>query len=172
MAKLTYDDKIQMNENANIPAVNKGRAVDWNEIKTVVNTNDDNVGNLSNLNTTEKSNLVGAVNEVNSKLSKITSLWKGEKNTTGSVTLSDEYSNYDLIAFTIASNNTSNRKTEFVWAKDIIINGELDISIFQSSSVWVSVSGTFTSTTDFNIGEFHRQSWSSVYLIAIDGIKF
>lgn len=40
MAKLTYDDKIQMNENVNIPAVNKGRAVDWNEIKTVVNTND------------------------------------------------------------------------------------------------------------------------------------
>lgn len=172
MAKLTYDNKIQMNENADIPAVNKGRAVDWNEIKTVVNTNDDNVGDLSDLNTTDKTSVVSAINEVNGKLSKITSLWKGEKNTTGSVTLSDEYSNYDLIAFTIASNNASNRKTEFVWAKDIIINGELNLSIFQSSSVWVSVSGTFTSTTNFNIGGLHNQSWLSVYLIAIDGIKF
>lgn len=67
MAKLTYDDKIQMNENANIPAVNKGRAVDWNEIKTSVNTLYDNQGDLSSLTTTDKSSLVGAINEVNGK---------------------------------------------------------------------------------------------------------
>lgn len=43
MGKITYDDKVTMNENADIPAVNKGRAVDWNEIKNVVNANDDEV---------------------------------------------------------------------------------------------------------------------------------
>lgn len=122
----------------------------------------------SNLNQLQNNLYDYVDNEIKSK---VTSLWKGEKNTTGSVTLSDAYSNYDLIAFTIASNNTPNRKTEFVWAKDIIINGELNLSIFQSSSVWVAVSGTFTSTTNFNIGELHKQTWNSVYLIEISGIK-
>lgn len=41
MGKITYDDKVTMNENASIPAVSKGRAVDWNEIKNVVNDNYD-----------------------------------------------------------------------------------------------------------------------------------
>ena len=47
MGKITYDDKVTMNENADIPAVNKGRAADWNEIKNVVNENDDIVNGIS-----------------------------------------------------------------------------------------------------------------------------
>lgn len=46
MAKLTYENKTAINENPSIPAVNKGRAVDWNEIKQVVNNNDDEFNNL------------------------------------------------------------------------------------------------------------------------------
>ena len=41
MAKITYDNKIQLNENANIPNNQKCRAVDMNEIKNIVNGNDD-----------------------------------------------------------------------------------------------------------------------------------
>lgn len=65
MAKITYDNKIQLNENANIPNNKKCRAVDMNEIKNVVNENDTNVGSLSNLNTTDKASVVNAINEVN-----------------------------------------------------------------------------------------------------------
>lgn len=67
MGKITYDNKIQLNENANIPNNQKCRAVDMNEIKSVVNENDTNVGSLSNLNTTDKTSVINAINEVNSK---------------------------------------------------------------------------------------------------------
>ena len=65
MGKITYDNKIQLNENANIPNNQKCRAVDMIEIKRVVNENDTNVGSLSNLNTTDKTSVVNAINEVN-----------------------------------------------------------------------------------------------------------
>lgn len=71
MAKITYEDKVALNVNSNIADVNKCNATDLNEIKNVVNTNDDNttknsnaIGNLSSLNTTNKNNLVSAINEV------------------------------------------------------------------------------------------------------------
>lgn len=41
MAQITYDDKVYLNENASVPAINKVQASDMNEIKNVVNANDD-----------------------------------------------------------------------------------------------------------------------------------
>jgi hypothetical protein len=41
MAKITYTDKVTMNENADVPAINKVQASDMNEIKNVVNQNYD-----------------------------------------------------------------------------------------------------------------------------------
>ena len=71
MSKITYSNKIALNVNSDIADVNKCNASDLNEIKNVVNENDDNttnnsnaIGNLSSLNTTNKNNLVGAINEV------------------------------------------------------------------------------------------------------------
>lgn len=63
MAKINFTNKVAVNENTSIPDVNKCKASDLNEIKEVVNQNDDNVGNPANLNTTSK-NVVGAINEV------------------------------------------------------------------------------------------------------------
>ena len=64
MSKITYTDKVALNINDNIADVNKCNASDLNEIKEVVNENDDIVGDLVQLNTTNKDNLVGAINEV------------------------------------------------------------------------------------------------------------
>jgi hypothetical protein len=64
MAKITYADKVALNVNSDIADVNKCNASDLNEIKDVVNTNDDNMGLLSNLTTPSKDNLVGAINSV------------------------------------------------------------------------------------------------------------
>lgn len=65
MAKITYENKVALNVNPDIADINKCNASDLNEVKSVVNENDDNMGLLSNLNTTNKNNLVGAINEVN-----------------------------------------------------------------------------------------------------------
>ena len=64
MSKIGFTDKVALNENASIPDVNKCKASDMNEIKRVVNENDDNVGNLTNLVTPNKNNIVGAINSV------------------------------------------------------------------------------------------------------------
>ena len=41
MSKITFTNKETLNENTSIEAKHKGRADDWNEVKTVVNGNDD-----------------------------------------------------------------------------------------------------------------------------------
>ena len=41
MSKITYADKVTLNENPDVADVNKVKASDMNEIKNVVNANDD-----------------------------------------------------------------------------------------------------------------------------------
>lgn len=64
MSKITYTDKVTLNENPNVADVNKVKADDLNEIKNVVNANDDNVGDLADLKTTDVSSVVNAINEL------------------------------------------------------------------------------------------------------------
>ena len=71
MSKITYTNKVTLNDYPDIANINKCTADDLNEIKTVVNANDDNVGDLSNLNTTTKTNIVSAINEVNTSLNTV-----------------------------------------------------------------------------------------------------
>ena len=60
MSKITYANKVAINENAEIPNINKITDDDMNEIKTVVNNNDDditintNLTNATTYSTTEK----------------------------------------------------------------------------------------------------------------------
>ena len=71
MSKITYTNKVTLNDYPDIANINKCTAGDLNEIKTVVNENDDNVGDLTNLNTTNKTNIVSAINEVNTALNTV-----------------------------------------------------------------------------------------------------
>jgi hypothetical protein len=48
MAKITYTNKAYINQNADIPVANKVTDDDMNEIKSVVNTNDDDTTNKIN----------------------------------------------------------------------------------------------------------------------------
>lgn len=64
MAKITYEDKEFLNKNESIQDINKVNDTDLNQIKEVVNENDDKVGDLSDLNTTDKSSLVNAINSM------------------------------------------------------------------------------------------------------------
>lgn len=47
MSKITYTNKVAINENAEIPNINKVTDSDMNEIKTVVNNNDDDMITIS-----------------------------------------------------------------------------------------------------------------------------
>ena len=67
MSKITYTDKVTLNENPNVADANKVKVDDLNEIKNVVNANDDNVGDLADLKTTDVSSVVNAINEINDK---------------------------------------------------------------------------------------------------------
>lgn len=114
MAKITYENKVALNVNSDIADVNKCNATDLNEIKNVVNENDDNtitntnnitknaakIGTLSSLNTTSKNNLVSAINEVNANANNLKPVqlysYTGTNKQT-SITLSDSYSNYKFI---------------------------------------------------------------------------
>jgi len=64
MAKITWTNKTTLNPQPSIARENKVIDDDMNEIKQVVNANDDNVGDLADLDTTDKSSLVNAVNEL------------------------------------------------------------------------------------------------------------
>ena len=82
MAKITYEDKEFLNKNESIADKNKVNDTDLNQIKKVVNGNDDNIGNLSDLNTSDKSNLVEAINEANQR-NIITAYFTNYKSTGG-----------------------------------------------------------------------------------------
>ena len=64
MAQITYADKTALNVNSSIADINKVNASDMNEIKSVVNTNDSNIGDLSSLATDTKTSIVSAINEI------------------------------------------------------------------------------------------------------------
>lgn len=61
---VTFDDKQNLNNNPDIARINKVIDEDINELKNIVNTNANNIGDLEQLNTTDKSTLVNAINEV------------------------------------------------------------------------------------------------------------
>lgn len=65
--KITYSDKQAINTNPALQAINKVQDVDMNEIKSVVNTNADLMGDLTTLTTTDKTSVVNAINELNGR---------------------------------------------------------------------------------------------------------
>lgn len=137
MSKITYENKVALNVNSDIADVNKVNATDLNEIKEVVNTNDDNAGLLSNLNTTDKSNLVNAINEVitNTKVSiaKITTNGEGSY--------------------------TSSEKVTGIWVNDFSIG---DI-VAEASNSRIKITNTEVLETGGLLGG-KNSSWSGVYV--------
>lgn len=105
MAKITYEDKEFLNKNESIADKNKVNDTDLNEIKNVVNENDDSVGNLSNLNTINKDSLVGAINELLPVvLYETEKVYSSVANDTV-ITLNDDITNYRRIKVYGISNN-------------------------------------------------------------------
>ncbi len=105
MAKITYADKTALNTNPQIADVNKVNDSDLNEIKSVVNDNDTNVGDLSTLNTTDKSSIVNAINELLPTVLYSTNKEFTEIANNVIITLNDDITNYQRVIFFGISNN-------------------------------------------------------------------
>ena len=104
----------------------------------------------------------------------ITSLWSGSKNTTGDITLSQSYANFDLIAIAVAAPESTCEQVFFLWGGTITQNKELNFAIFQGTETCMSVSCKFTSNTKLNIIKFTNSTWWSnlMWVKSIKGIKF
>lgn len=177
MAKITFENKIALNVNSDIADVNKCNATDLNEIKEVVNTNDDNtitntnniaknatkIGTLSNLNTTNKNNLVSAINEVNGKINALTAvaLYESTTGSNGNITLSDNVSNYSYIEIFYKDNDYNYNSMKFIYKTNNqnIVLSTLPVSIgvqnyLRAKTAMYTISGkniNFTSYADWNI---------------------
>lgn len=98
MAKITYENKEFLNKNESIADKNKVNDTDLNEIKEVVNGNDDNIGDLTNLNTTDKSSVVNAINSMFAK-----SLYSSSNYSTN-IKLDDDAQNYKYFVIRMTAN--------------------------------------------------------------------
>ena len=67
MGKITFTNKQALSSLSHVQEVNKLTDSNINEIKSVVNGNDDLMGDLSNLVTHDKSSIVAAINEAYQK---------------------------------------------------------------------------------------------------------
>lgn len=132
------------------------------------------IGDITLLDTTDKTSVVNAINEVNGNLPKITSLWSGSKSTTGDITLSEAYTNYDFLLVGIQATSYS-KGSELIPTNDIVQSTSDDntyeITTFQSTSVYANMSIQFTSSTTLNILQIHRAGWNGCTLKYVIGIK-
>lgn len=164
---ITFNNKTTLNSQPDIANENKVTASDMNEIKSVYNTE---IGDVSNLITTA-TNVVDAINE---SVGKISVLWSGSKSTTGDVTLSEAYTNYDFLLVGIQA-QTYSKGSELIPVSDIQQSSSgsntYEISVFQSSSVYSNMSIQFTNSTTLNIIQIHYAGWNNCILKYVIGIK-
>lgn len=125
MAKITYTDKVKLTDDPNVQAINKVRDVDMNEIKTVVNDNDDTVQNL--------------IADI---------LYSNSSGTTGNITLSSSVSNYsylEIFGYETTTNSTIYSKYDLSSGKDLNLNtltSSQSGNLMRYVSTNYSVSGT------------------------------
>lgn len=160
---ITFNNKTTLNSQPDIANENKVTASDMNEIKSVYNTE---IGDVSNLITTA-TNVVDAINE---SVGKISILWSGSKNTTGNITLSEAYTNYDFLLVGIQA-QTYSKGSELIPTSDIEHSNTYEITTFQSTSVYSNMSIQFTNSTTLNIIQIHYAGWTNCNLKYVIGIK-
>jgi hypothetical protein len=100
MAKITWTNKTTLNPQPSIARENKVIDDDMNEIKQVVNTNDDNVGDLTSLDTTDKTSIVNAINEVKGQL-KTAQVYSADKSLSTSVADTNNVITVDAVNGTV-----------------------------------------------------------------------
>ena len=101
MGKLTYLDKVALNENPDIPDINKVKAQDMNEIKNVVN----GLVKTEQSTTDEETYSCNYINKIKGKI-----LWTNENPSNSFLpqTVDLDLSNYDYYSITYKEQNNNN----------------------------------------------------------------
>ena len=180
MGKITYTNKVALNENPEIADINKVTDDDMNEIKSVVNTNDDNVGDITTLTTTDKTNVVNAINELQSNkalasdLGNIANLTTTDKTNTvvainevnSNMALSSEVGNIANLTTTDKS-SIVNAINEVNTAVGLTVHDSYDTSTTEPYSA-NSIHNLHTySTTEHRVGTW--KDGKPVYAITLSG---
>lgn len=109
MAKITYVDKVTMNENPDIPAINKCQAADMNEIKNVVNSNDDELQAINKYNLSYSTNEQSTGNTwIDGKTIYSKTILKSVTSLSNSTTVAVNISNIDAVVSLTVNYDTSN----------------------------------------------------------------
>lgn len=161
---ITYANKVTLNENADIDAVNKCQASDMNEIKSVVNNN---------------------ANELSQAIATTTptSLYADVSGTSGDVTLSDSAANYDYFEiyykdrdgnYSFLKVDTPNGKTVSLMTSSV--GGSGTITYYSKN---MDISGTSISNTanlgfirTFNGNAFGSYNNDSSYILITKVLGF
>ena len=103
MSKITYLDKVALNEKADIPDINKVKANDMNEIKNVVNGLVKTKKTISD----EETYACNYINDVSGKI-----LWTNPNptNNFGAQTIAIDFSNYDMYEVVFYQSTTRNER--------------------------------------------------------------
>lgn len=132
---ITYTNKVDLNTDNSIPAINKVVAADMNEIKNVVNNNaqelDDlvipGIKNAQSDSTTDAYSCDYVNGQLNSKVDMGTTLYDNSSGTSGDITLSDDASNYSYLMVYWKSSWNSSRN-----GVAIAPNGTSNWSLFET----------------------------------------
>ena len=117
ITEITYSDKSDINTTST-PEVNKITASNLNEIKSVVNTNANLMGNLSELETTDRSSIVNAINSTRLQITTDGSAVKTGRKIDGQ----DEYVKRITLDSFPSTNQTKSWDTGITMANAIITN--------------------------------------------------
>lgn len=117
MDKITYLNKVNINENSGIAAINKISDSDMNEIKSVINDNADQSDNNFNISTTEA--LVGT-NELGENVYKITLKYTVSGNSSINISQLNisKVENYESMCHRYGINNNDWEKPYYVSSTD------------------------------------------------------
>lgn len=133
---ITYDDKIRL-KSQNVSEKYKVTAGDMNEIKSVVNTNADELGDITSLTTTDKTSVVNAVNELNTAVNELNAPEKW-------VSVGTE-------------EPTDGRRVFFAHSKNVLQHSAYDrtlngVTLKVNDDKSITLTGTASANTNFNIG--------------------
>ena len=137
MSKITYANKVALNENAEIPDINKITDDDMNEIKAVVNNNDDELITI------------------NTKLTNIAELIKSSQ---GSIEIGDTQIIYGAVIMTFQPGENSQT---IQFKKSFADNNYIVVLTFQNKAAYYTFLSPVVyekNTTNVRIGAFNSHT--------------
>lgn len=160
MAQITYENKVKINDNPNIPDINKVTDNDMNEIKQVVNSNDneqqETKENLENA--TSVSNVEKVVGKFNDKPLYSKTYTFTINHTGGNSTIESNYAhgiaNIDTVFIDQAHSFATSSGNSYILGRTYINNGAIALAmstIANSTNIRTEIFYNGSLTFDFTI---------------------